>query len=97
MQRTRQVIVVALVATALCAGRIATVAPQQPPVAQMAGRLIHRLGRSFSRVVPTARLYQPRREESRPVHQPTCVRPDAIPLIPVCLSPFQFRLPPPLA
>jgi hypothetical protein len=97
MRRTRQVIVVAVVATALCAGRVASIAPQQTPVAQLAGKLIDRLSSRFRRVIPSARICQPVRQEARAVDQFRIAAPEPVFALPVTLSPFHFRLPPPIA
>jgi hypothetical protein len=97
MRNARHVIAVTLVATAICADRMAIAAPMQVPVAQIAGRLIHRLTTRFARVVPAARLYQPRREGARcPQRESAIASSRAVPLR-VSLSAFQFRLPPPTA
>src|SRR5450432_2043821 len=96
MRRTRQVIVVALVATALCAGRVAMAAPSQPPVVQMAGRFIDHLSNRFRRVVPSARLYRPVRQDVRLVAPVTAVLTSQVLPPAVAYSPFNFRLPPPL-
>ena len=91
------------VTTALCADRVAAAAPAvaaaRPHVGQVAGRLVNRLTERLCRAVagtlpsplrrhaPAGRVAPSRpavrRDEPLPVHPP--------------LSPFQFRLPPPLA
>lgn len=87
-----------LVATALCADRVATAAPeiraQLQPVDPIA-RLATKLSVTFRRVVPAVRLHQVRHEGAM---TPAPLRPVAV--IPVTIhatdaSPFQFRLPPP--
>jgi hypothetical protein len=102
MRRTRrQVLAVMLVATALCADRGLAAPSARPqaitPAGSRAGRLIDRLSRGLSRTVAVARPCQDRRPErlilthpATPVdRQPYAAhRP---------VSPFQFRLPPPLA
>jgi hypothetical protein len=100
-QRTRHILAVLAVSTALCADQAVIAAPGRPgsaELAQMAGRLVDRLSRSFRRVTlvnwPTE---LPRRwPERRAMPQPTCtltaVAPAHSPI-----SPFQFRLPPPMA
>jgi hypothetical protein len=97
MRNARHMIAVTLVATAICADRVAVAAPAQAPSGQFAGRLIQRLTTRFRRVVAAATLYQPRREDtgcSEPAPSIICERPAAAA---ISLSPFQFRLPPPLA
>lgn len=88
-------IAVTLVATAICADRVAVAVPVVAPTGQLAARLIQRLTLRFRRVVAAATLYQPRREDrgcSDPAPLVICDR--AAPA-PIRLSPFQFRLPPP--
>ena len=100
MKRTRQVLVMTLMATALCADRVATASPevrgQLEPMAHPIARLATRLSVTFRRVVPAIRLHQVRHEEFVSA-QPVC----PIAVAPVIVhatrgSPFQFRLPPPL-
>ena len=106
MKRTRQVLVMTLMATALCADRVVTTAPtlreslantSADPLARLATNLGSRFSGSFRRTTtPVVRLHQERRE--------TSVTPSA-PVEPVAMvaptphvaqgSPFQFRLPPP--
>lgn len=99
MKHTRHVLVLTLVATALCADRVVTAAPEirahlqrsSTPIA----RLATRLSVTFRRVVPAVRLHQARREgpmTQSPVRQ--------VAFVPAKVhrvegSPFQFRLPPP--
>ncbi|MDP9172411.1 MAG: hypothetical protein M3O30_00905 [Planctomycetota bacterium] len=96
MRRSRQIIVVALVATALCAGRMTLAVPQPGPRTQLAGRIISRLSSGLRRAV-TARLYQPRRENARVLVVAQLARPRVIHSARISFSPFHFRLPPPLA
>jgi hypothetical protein len=94
--RSRHILAVAAVMTALCADRAVSAAPvSRTPVAEMAARLVIRLSESFSRVAPSnirpeARLELTSREGQVPaiIPQPSIVHH-------VSLSPFQFRLPPP--
>lgn len=98
MRHARHVIAVTLMATAICADRLAPAAPAEPPATHLAGRLIERLSMSLRRVLPAVGLYQPR----CPGLRLTAAR-----ILPfadqtlgfhrVLLSPFQFRLPPPIA
>ena len=106
MKRTRQVLVMTLVATALCADRVATAAPalrahlQRPtadPIARLATHLGSKLTGAFRRVVTEVRLIPSRRQGT------TVQQAAAIPVVPPTpirvaeISPFQFRLPPPTA
>ena len=97
MTRTRHILAVVTVTAALCADHAVAAAPlARPQVAEMAARLVDRLSRTFSRSVPSA---------VRPMAQTRIVRDEAIPAAPIMaaapathreLSPFQFRLPPPV-
>ena len=97
MRRSRHVLAAVVVATALCADRVATAAPQaRPQVAEFARSLAARLTVGFRRVVPQIRFVADRRDgESNPT-----VRPAAEVASPgvghaSAASPFRFRLPPP--
>ena len=100
MKRTRHILAMTLMATALCADRMATAAPEIRVHLQVASdpiaRLATKLSLRFCRVVPAVRLHQARREG--PLH----VEPNALPIVLSVIvhrvegSPFQFRLPPPL-
>jgi hypothetical protein len=104
MKRTRQVLVLTLVATALCADRVVTAAPAlraqlsptADPIARLASHLGGKLSGAFRRVVPAVRLSYSSREATsaapRPAVPPALLRPV---LHLVQGSPFQFRLPPP--
>jgi hypothetical protein len=98
MRRTRQVLVLTLLATALCVDRAAAAAPAlRPPVGQIARQLADRLTTTFRRTVAQVRFRPVLREGqalatadepltqvvASPLHQD--------------FAPFQFRLPPPLA
>ena len=99
MKRTRHVLVMTLMATALCADRVVTAAPEirahLQPVADPIARLATKLSVTFRRVVPSVWIQQFRREGATP----------ATPIDPIATaspaihhaesSPFQFRLPPP--
>ena len=103
MLRTRQILAVTLVATALAADRaVASVAEspvaasREASVMSVAGRIVSRLSSNLRRAVPAARVWETRRTETtisifvRPCSsQDLSVRHTPI-------SPFQFRLPPPL-
>jgi hypothetical protein len=95
-RRTRQVLLALTVTTALCADQVAVAAPTlRPQVAELAGQIVTRLGRTFRQSV-TVEL--PVHVRARDVHvsRPevsSFVSSDDVPHRPV--SPFQFRLPPP--
>ena len=96
MRRSRQVLAVAFLATALCADRAATAAPMlRPQMGQgtLAGRLVNRLTVGLRRVVPSARVYETRREDAAPTIP--SIAAVVVQFTRVALSPFQFRLPPP--
>ncbi|CAN5539226.1 hypothetical protein BH09PLA1_BH09PLA1_20240 [soil metagenome] len=99
MVRTRQILAITLVATALCADRaVASVAPSElrteARVTSLAGRFVSRLSSKFRRVVPAMRLCERVRGEST---VPTAPRESLVRAFvpPQPTSPFQFRLPPP--
>jgi hypothetical protein len=96
MKKTRQVIAIALVTAALCADRAAVAAPVavSAPVARMAVNLANRLSCRLRAGVATVVLQR----ASLVAPQATIRRADAdrvIDVLPVEISPFQFRLPPP--
>jgi hypothetical protein len=102
MGRTRHILAVTLVATALCADRAvaAAVAPEAPArpqssMMEMAGRFVSRLSSNFRRVVATVRIYEPRSQQSAPTFEHPV--PESINLVHLPISPNQFRLPPPTA
>jgi hypothetical protein len=62
MRRSRHVLAAVVVATALCADRVATAAPQaRPQVSQLARAVANKLSASFRRVVPSIRFVEDRR------------------------------------
>src|SRR6187455_171781 len=97
MKRTRHVLAITLLATALCADRAVASSPVlRPQVASAAGKLVTRLSVTFCRVVPSVRVYQTRGD---------LVAADAIIAYPTAdrsacfgarLSPLLLRLPPPI-
>jgi len=102
MVRTRHILAVTLVATALAADRaVASVscAPAELSrpisVESMAGRLVRPLSSNFRRVIPSARLWENLRENAIVPSTVPDVQPPMVPIAPVAISPFQFRLPPP--
>jgi len=104
---TRQVLAVVVVATALCADHVAAAAPfvrapvaardPVPPVVQLAGRLVNRLSRSFSRTVPHRLPHEARRPDAAVAQAPAKPADQSLSVVPPPTSPFQFRLPPPTA
>jgi len=96
--RSQKVLAVAFLATALCADRAITAAPafkQETTAGTFAGRLVARLTVGLQRVVPYAKVYQSRREEI--ACEQAVIAPVPLAIRPPPFSPFQFRLPPPLA
>jgi hypothetical protein len=100
MRRTRQVLAIVVVATALFADRgmaAPTMRPDPAPRAagSLAGRFIDRLSRGFSRSVPVVLPRQARRAVLAvlPVRPSSGDQSFGLSHRPV--SPFQFRLPPP--
>jgi hypothetical protein len=92
----RKVIVVVMLAGALCADRVATAAPQvRPQVVEIARNMTRRLSINLRRVVPATRLHETRQEGIARIDA-TCVRVVPADYDHLALSPFQFRLPPPL-
>jgi hypothetical protein len=95
MKRTRQVLAIALVATALCADRAVASAPSlRPQVSSAAGKLVTRLSVSFKRVVPAVRVYENRRDGAVSQANDFPVR-DLPVAVSARLSPLLLRLPPP--
>ncbi len=97
MKRTRHVLAIALVATALCADRAVAAAPAlRPQAGSVAGRLVSRLSTSFRRVVPSVRVYETRRDGFAPASVSSIPMDfDSAGFRPRLLSPLQLRLPPP--
>lgn len=86
-----------VVATALCADRVAAAAPvARSPVRQMARQLATRLTVGFRRVVPVARVHEARQENLTAAVAITPSEPVLAFVQRAPLSPFQFRLPPPV-
>lgn len=89
---------VAFVATAISADRLSAAAPAlRPQMSEAARKLAGRLVISFRRTVPSVRLVAFRRDERpQPASPPVFL--DRPPVV-HCheLSPFQHRLPPPVA
>ena len=93
-RRTRHVIAVMVVATALCADRTVSAAPVVRPQSQgLARTFASRLTTSLRRAIAPARVQSVRSVEDAPI----CEQPirDAASGFRSEFSPFQFRLPPP--
>jgi hypothetical protein len=97
MQRSRQVIAVTLVAAALCADRVAVAAPVLRPQhkATAAERLVTRLTTSFRRVIPAVKVIAVRCDGQ--AVEFAIIAPEDVSIRPQPISPFEFRLPPPVA
>ena len=98
--RTRQIIAVTLLATALCADRaMAAVPVVNQQIVGVAGKVTERLARTFRRTVPSFKSVEQRSQgASQQVEaQQRWVPADEPVVEPFAFSPFQFRLPPPVA
>jgi hypothetical protein len=98
MRRARQIVAIVALTTALCADRAVSAAPlARPQVGEIAARLAARISRSFARTVHNQNV---RVVMHRPLAQTTAdARFSTVPepVVAHCvLSPFQFRLPPPV-
>src|ERR1051325_7607688 len=101
MRRTRQVIAVMMVATALCADRAVVAAPQAGVVeagnaaggARGISGFVSRLTSNLQRAIP-APAVQPVRAQEHVQLQPLAIR-QAASGVRSDYAPFQFRLPPP--
>ena len=105
-RQARQIVAVVVVATALCADRppAAAAAPSarthagsQARVAQIAGRIVDQLSQNFRRPVRMDLSAQPGRGVGLTDVRPANVAPRPVAAAHPPISPFQFRLPPPLA
>jgi hypothetical protein len=99
MRKTRTILVVAFVATALAADRLVAAAPvlRTGNIAMGARQLAGRLAGSFRRVVAMVR-FQPFRRDERPADDvPPLADLADLQIHPCQFHSFQFRLPPPLA
>src|SRR2546423_13245354 len=98
MKRTRHLIAVALVATALCADRAVAAAPQVRSEGSVAGRIVSRITTGLRRAVSAVRIYETRQDavivRSRPVGTSRIDDAARVEFHPT-FSQFQFRLPPP--
>lgn len=103
MRQARHVLMVALVATALCADRAVAAAPVGRTVARtqasssvaglFAGKFVRRLSRTLRQALPSVRLVETL-SGTRPLFLAASV-PQDLHIAPLRLTPFQFRLPPP--
>ena len=96
MRKTRHILAVTLVATAICADRVAMAsAEMRDPGRSIARQLATRLTVTLRRVVPAVRLHQARVEgmTARWPALPVVAAPAVVHTAES--SPFQFRLPPP--
>jgi hypothetical protein len=97
--KTRRVLAVMAVTTALCADQVAVAAParaQRTEIGQMASRLVSRLTQSLRQGMPSV-LAQPARQQrpaAKPARQIAATTPLSVGH--ALSSPFQFRLPPPI-
>jgi hypothetical protein len=96
MSKTRHILAVVAVATALCADQAVIAAPAPGPhVAEIAAKLVERLSKPFRRTVPSAvRPIDRSRAAFAQLPTPSFPSP-AISAPHRQVSPFQFRLPPP--
>src|SRR3954468_17343385 len=100
-RKTRTIVAVTLLATALCADRSVASAAESSRVEAAAGPVARgfaqRLTVSLRRVVPAVKLHQSRQERFEgAIEHITCQGPQTIARS-VEGTAFQFRLPPPLA
>lgn len=98
MRRSRHVIAVIVVATALSADRVAQAAPQaRPHVTQLARTFASKLSTGLQRVVPGVTLVQDRREgETKPATRVVLTEVSTPAVHTAQGTPFQFRQPPPM-
>ena len=108
MKRTRQVLAVVVVTTALCADRAAAAAPVVLGIGSarshatggrqtLAGRLVSRLSQTFRQAVPGAAPVQARQATPAVAVTPRALADQSLGVQSLPISPFQFRLPPPTA
>jgi hypothetical protein len=97
---TKRILAVMVVTTALCADQAAMASiapcPQSVEIAQLASRLVSRLARNFQGTLPAV-IRQPLRQQIGADRSTPCFSvAHAVAVAHTPLSPFQFRLPPPL-
>jgi hypothetical protein len=93
--RSRQALLVVLMATVLCTERIATAAPGlSPQIGRTVRQLAVKLTDSFQQSLPNIR---PQQSKYAVAAVDRAVAPSAMRVVvhPVEITPFQFRLPPP--
>jgi hypothetical protein len=83
-----------VMAAALCADRTAAAAPQVRPQPSVASRVMDRLSQSLRRVVPSVKVVEVRRDGD--AVQSIVTAPEPLLIQQPSLSPFEFRLPPPI-
>ena len=104
---------VVVVTTALCAEQVAAVAPSavtlgrvatrpqgqgySGAVGDLAGRLVSRLSQTFRQAVPAAVPVQARQPTPAALLAPATPHDQSLAVARRPISPFQFRLPPPVA
>lgn len=93
MQRTKHVIAVMVVATALCADRDLSAAQVHKPISATNRSFVSRLTSNLRQSVAPVRMLAVRTDE-RAIARPTLIR-EAASGVRGEFSPFQFRLPPP--
>jgi hypothetical protein len=94
---TRQIILITLVATALCADRAVCALPaMNHTVAEVAGRVASKLASSFRRTASNYRTVQFRNSDESG-ESSDWPRIEPMRMAHFAFSPFQFRLPPPMA
>lgn len=98
MSKAKHILAVMAVTTALCADQVVSAAPMvRPQVANMAARLVDRLSQTFRRTVPDAAGVTVGRVPTGSAVSYAPQRPPLKVAIHLAVSPFQFRLPPPMA
>jgi hypothetical protein len=95
--KARQLVAITLMATALCADRAVSAAPEiRPQVATAAGKLVTRLSVSLRRVVPSARVFESRRDGLAASSVKNRWTSNATVRFGTELSPLTLHLPPPM-
>lgn len=95
-RQTRQVLLALAVTTAVCADHVSAASPTlRPQVAQLAGRIVTKLSNSFRQVV-SVEMPVHARDRSLPAAKPDPANAGAADVAHRPVSPFQFRLPPPV-
>jgi hypothetical protein len=83
-----------VMAAALCADQTSAAAPQVRVQPSVASRVMDRLSQSLRRVVPSVKVVETRRDGD--AIQSVVIVPEPVLVQQPALSPFHFRLPPPL-